>query len=186
VVQEGTGKAAGIPGADVVGKTGTAQKADPSGGYSEDKYVASFIGAILDSKPRLVIFVLLDEPGVKKRTGGKIAAPVFSRIGASILGMCGGKPVDMGAMIASVDIPRTQASDNERDTVVVKKGPREGEWVVPDFKGLDMRQAVDVCGRIKCDPSFHGSGLAVDQDPKPGSILKEGAAVSISFGGNAS
>jgi cell division protein FtsI (penicillin-binding protein 3) len=186
VVQEGTGKAAGISGADVVGKTGTAQKADPSGGYSEEKYVASFIGAIMDSKPRLVILVLLDEPGVKKRTGGKIAAPVFSRIGASILGMCGGKPSDMGAMVASVDIPRPRVSDTERDMVVVKRGPREGEWVVPDFKGLDMRQAVDVCGRIKCDPSFHGSGLAVDQDPKPGTILKEGAAVSISFGGNAS
>lgn len=186
VVQEGTGKAAAIPGADVVGKTGTAQKADPSGGYSEDKYVASFIGAIMDSKPRLVIFVLLDEPGVKKRTGGKIAAPVFSRIGSSILGMCGGRPAETGIMAGPIDMPLAQPSAGERDAVSIKKGPREGEWVLPDFQGMDMRQVVDICGRMKCDPSFHGSGVAVGQEPKPGSIMKEGAAVSISFGGSTS
>jgi len=186
VVQEGTGKAAAIPGADVVGKTGTAQKADPSGGYSEDKYVASFIGAIMDSKPRLVIFVLLDEPGVKKRTGGKIAAPVFSRIGASIMGMCGGRPAEAGIIAGPIDMPLAQPSARESETAAIKKGPREGEWILPDFQGMGMRQVVDICGRMKCYPSFHGSGVAVGQEPKPGSILKEGGAVSISFDGSAS
>lgn len=186
VVQEGTGKAAAIPGMDVIGKTGTAQKADPSGGYSEDRYVASFIGALMDSKPRLVIFVLLDEPGVKKRTGGKIAAPVFSRIGSAILGVCGGKPVEIGPAMVSVDTIDPQRERAVRPTAVVKKGPREGEWLVPDFRGMDIRQVVDICGKMKCDVSLLGSGVAIDQDPKPGAVLKEGARVNITFGETAS
>jgi len=185
-VQEGTGKAAGIPGVDVIGKTGTAQKADPSGGYSEDRYVASFIGALMDSKPRLVIFVLLDEPGVKKRTGGKIAAPLFSRIGSAILGVCGGKPVEIGPAMASVEKIDQQREESTAKTVVVKKGPREGEWLIPDFRGMDIRQVVDICGKIKCDVSLLGAGLVIDQDPKPGAAVKEGARVNITFGENAS
>jgi len=186
VVQEGTGKAAAIPGMDVIGKTGTAQKADPSGGYSEDRYVASFIGALMDSRPRLVIFVLLDEPAVKKRTGGKIAAPVFSRIGSAILGVCGGKPVEIGPAMVSVDNIDPQREKAVRQTAVVKKGPREGEWIVPDFRGMDIRQVVDICGKIKCDVSLLGSGVAIDQNPKPGAVLKEGARVNITFGETAS
>jgi len=68
----------------------------------------------------------------------------------------------------------------------VKKGPREGEWIVPDFRGMDIRQVVDICGKIKCDVSLLGSGVAIDQNPKPGAVLKEGARVNITFGETAS
>lgn len=186
VVQEGTGKAAGIPGVDVIGKTGTAQKADPSGGYSEDRYVASFIGALMDSKPRLVILVLLDEPGVKKRTGGKIAAPLFSRIGSAILGVCGVKPVELGPVITTVEKIDQQRENSSRTTVLVKKGQRKGEWLIPDFRGMDIRQVIDICGKIKCDVSLLGAGLVIDQDPKPGAVVREGGRVNITFGENAS
>ncbi len=140
VVEKGTGKTAGISGADVIGKTGTAQKADASGGYSPDKYVVSFIGALMSMKPRLVIYVVLDEPVGKNRTGGKVAAPVFRKIGEAVLSMCGSKPNPPDIILASslggfkkpaVVLPRS---------VTVRKGSKPGEWVVPDLKGLDMRQ----------------------------------------------
>jgi cell division protein FtsI (penicillin-binding protein 3) len=185
-IEEGTGKAAAIPGADVVGKTGTAQKADPSGGYSEDRYVASFIGAIMDAQPRLVILVVLDEPAVKKRTGGKIAAPVFNGIGRAILALRGGKPAESEAIVASAPDEGIKTSAATLDGLSIRRGPARGEWIVPDLKGLDMRQVVEVCGRIKCDPSFQGWGHAVNQDPKPGSLLKEGATITVSFAGQAS
>ncbi len=186
VVQDGTGKAAAIPGVDVVGKTGTAQKADPSGGYSEDRYVASFVGALMDTKPRVVILVLLDEPAVKKRTGGKIAAPVFSTIGRAVVGLCGGKPTESGLVASTTATDYGKTDTIQLQGIPVRKGPGPREWILPDLKGLDMRQVLDVCGKIKCDASFQGSGLAVGQEPKPGSILKEGAPLTVSFDGQAS
>lgn len=186
VVERGTGKAAAVHGADVIGKTGTAQKADPSGGYSPDKYVVSFIGAMMSVKPRLAIFVMLDEPEGKSRTGGKAAAPVFRKIGEAVLAMCGSKPNPPDIILASssggfkkpvVVLPRS---------VTVRRGNKPGEWVVPDLKGLDMRQVLEVCGKMKCDVTFQGSGNAVSQSAKPGQILKEGAPLTVSFEGQQS
>jgi cell division protein FtsI/penicillin-binding protein 2 len=80
VVQEGgTGTAAAVPGYRVAGKTGTAQKPDARGGYSSSKYVASFVGMVPASKPRLVVLVMVDEPR-GQIFGGVIAAPAFAEI----------------------------------------------------------------------------------------------------------
>jgi len=186
VVEKGTGKAAAIPGVCVVGKTGTAQKADRSGGYSQDRYVASFIGGLLGLKPRLVIFVMLDEPAGKSRTGGKLAAPVFRKISEGILALCGSKPQTPDLILASASGTRPKIGPGSRGSIRVRKGPKPGEWIVPDLKGFDMRQVVEACGRMKCDTSFRGVGHVVDQNPKAGSILQEGALLKVSFEGQTS
>ena len=181
VVREGTGKGATIAGVDVVGKTGTAQKADPGGGYAKDRYVVSFIGAMMGTTPRLAISVAVDEPGGKNRTGGKVAAPVFRKIAEGILALCGTGPNQADRILASAESPFTKFRQSPRKRVKVRKGPHSGEWVVPDLKGLDMRQVLEICGKMKCDAAFHGVGHAVQQDPKPGKILKEGEALKVSF-----
>lgn len=80
VVSDGTGALASVPGYTVAGKTGTAAKPDPvSGGYSTSNYVASFVGMVPASKPRLVILVSVDEPR-GAIWGGVVAAPVFREI----------------------------------------------------------------------------------------------------------
>jgi cell division protein FtsI/penicillin-binding protein 2 len=79
VVAEGTGIYAAIPGYQVAGKTGTAQKPDAHGGYSSDKYVASFVGIVPASRPRLVVLVAVDEPR-GAIWGGVVAAPAFEQI----------------------------------------------------------------------------------------------------------
>ena len=80
VVDEGgTGTEAAIPGYVVAGKTGTAQKVEPTGGYSSSRYVASFVGFVPATDPHLVVLVNVDEP----RTsiwGGVVAAPAFQHI----------------------------------------------------------------------------------------------------------
>jgi cell division protein FtsI/penicillin-binding protein 2 len=84
VVDKGTGTEAEIPNYSVAGKTGTAQKADSSGGYSTSKYVASFVGIVPASDPRLVILITVDEPqGVI--WGGSVAAPAFQQIALDCL-----------------------------------------------------------------------------------------------------
>ena len=79
VVIEGTGQEAQLPGYKVAGKTGTAAKPDPDGGYSTSRYVASFVGMVPASSPRLVIVVTVDEPAAAI-WGGVVAAPAFQQI----------------------------------------------------------------------------------------------------------
>ena len=79
VAEGGTGFAAAIPGYHVAGKTGTAAKPLPGGdGYSTSKYVASFVGFVPATRPRLVILVTVDEPTTI--WGGVVAAPAFQQI----------------------------------------------------------------------------------------------------------
>jgi len=79
-VRYGTGQKAILEGYDVAGKTGTAQKASPDKkGYSEDKFISSFIGYVPSRNPRIAILVIIDEPeGVA--WGGEVAAPAFREI----------------------------------------------------------------------------------------------------------
>ncbi len=79
VVLEGTGQEAALPGYKVAGKTGTAAKPDPDGGYSTSRYVASFVGIVPATSPRLVVLVTVDEPAAAI-WGGVVAAPAFQQI----------------------------------------------------------------------------------------------------------
>jgi cell division protein FtsI (penicillin-binding protein 3) len=79
VVIEGTGTEAEVEGYQVAGKTGTAAKPDPRGGYSNSRYVASFVGVVPASDPRLVVLVTVDEPH-GAIWGGVVAAPAFQEI----------------------------------------------------------------------------------------------------------
>jgi cell division protein FtsI (penicillin-binding protein 3) len=82
VLPGGTGTLAALPGYDVAGKTGTAQKADPlTGGYSATRTVSSFVGFLPANDPKLCILVMVDEPQTV-HWGGTVAAPVFQRIAA--------------------------------------------------------------------------------------------------------
>ena len=74
----GTASGAAIPGYDLAGKTGTAQVV-VDGQYSKSKYIASFIGMVPASRPRLVVAVIVDEPQ-GSIYGGSVAAPAFQKI----------------------------------------------------------------------------------------------------------
>ena len=84
VVLDGTGTLAQIPGYHVAGKTGTAAKPDPRGGYSDSKYVASFVGFAPATRPRVVVLVTVDEPR-GAIWGGVVAAPAFKAIAQQTL-----------------------------------------------------------------------------------------------------
>jgi len=101
VVAEGTGTLAAVPGYQVAGKTGTAAKPDREGGYSDTRYVASFVGVVPASRPRLVILVSVDEPR-GAIWGGVVAAPAFAEIAKFDLQyLDGGVPPDAPATAAS-------------------------------------------------------------------------------------
>jgi len=140
----------------------------------------------MSTKPRVVILVMIDEPQGDQKTGGRVAAPVFRMIGEGILALGGSQPSGTQPIFAlGRDMnPAAMSSGDKR--VRVRKGPKPGEWIVPDLKGLDMRSVLEVCGKIKCDPSFRGVGRAVSQEPDPGAVLKEGAPLTVTFEGQTS
>lgn len=84
VVQAGgTGRRAMVEGYRIAGKTGTAYKYI-NGKYRKDRYMTSFVGIAPASNPRLVIAVQIDEPKTDS-SGGRAAAPVFSKVMAEAL-----------------------------------------------------------------------------------------------------
>ncbi len=70
---------AALKGYSVCGKTGTAQKIDEKGTYSDEKYIASFLGFIPAEDPEIVVLVVIDEPR-GKHFGSIVAAPAFKKI----------------------------------------------------------------------------------------------------------
>ncbi len=83
VSDSGTAAAAAVPGFTIAGKTGTAQKVNPRGGYEEGKYVVSFAGYLPAEHPEFVGLVVLDDAHTSKpelNYGGLVAGPIFSRL----------------------------------------------------------------------------------------------------------
>ena len=87
----GTATRAQVAGFRVAGKTGTAHKL-VGAAYASDRYISSFVGFAPASNPRLVIAVMLDEPGGRSYYGGEVAAPVFSTVMAGALRLLGIEP----------------------------------------------------------------------------------------------
>lgn len=104
VITEGTGSAAAVPGYEVAGKTGTAQKARTDGvaGYAAGKYVASFSGFLPADDPAVLIVVTIDEPR-NGYYGGAVAAPAFSRLAS----FC----------VAHLKVPPSSTVSSEESTV---------------------------------------------------------------------
>ena len=84
VVKRGTGKSSQLEGFSAAGKTGTAQKIDPSGRYSHSRFIASFVGFAPAERPALAMVVTIDEPR-GHYYGGEVAAPVFRNIAEQAL-----------------------------------------------------------------------------------------------------
>jgi cell division protein FtsI (penicillin-binding protein 3)/stage V sporulation protein D (sporulation-specific penicillin-binding protein) len=82
VSDRGTAAAAAVPGFTIAGKTGTAQKVGPNGGYEKGKEVVSFCGYLPADDPQFVGFVVLDDAQTKpeQNYGGTVAGPIFSHI----------------------------------------------------------------------------------------------------------
>ena len=89
VTRRGTGIEAQVPGYAVAGKTGTAQKPLPTGGYG-NSYTGSFAGFVPSGRPEIVVLVVLDEPS--PIWGGATAAPTFKTIAEFALRHLGVSP----------------------------------------------------------------------------------------------
>lgn len=112
VVTDGSARSAEVPGYFLGGKTGTAQKTGPRGGYLMNQRIAALVGAFPMYAPRYALYVMIDNPQANARshgyaTAGWVAAPaahtVVSRI-APVLGLVPEDP-NNPALISATSIP---------------------------------------------------------------------------------
>lgn len=178
VAKGGTAPDAAIKGYRVAGKTSTAQKPDPRGGYSKKDYWAVFVGFVPVDKPRLVILAMVDEPkGVIY--GGDVAGPVFNEIGLWALNRLNVQPE-----LRLVD-RELKVSDENKVKIKEDSPPRKiikDDDLLPDFRGLTMREVLKNTSALGLSVTLEGSGLAVSQSPQAGAPLKEVSSISVSFG----
>ena len=201
--QGGTAKEAAPEGFTVAGKTGTAQKL-VGRAYSHSKFNALFIGMVPAEKPVLAIVVIIDEPK-GAIFGGVVAAPIFREIAAQSLRVLGYYPKQELPRIRTCRSrprgpprprgPGAKAQGGQGGPgsgaapaptlaqllpVKVKK-PKEPLTVMPDLKGCTIRQVLDLLNPTGLKCRLEGSGMAVSQEPSPGTAITPGATCSVKF-----
>jgi cell division protein FtsI (penicillin-binding protein 3) len=166
-VSQGTGKNAALSDYAVAGKTGTAQKA-VRGGYSREKFVASFAGYVPADRPRLVILAVIDEPR-GTHYGGAVAAPVFRELAEGAL-----RYLEVDPSLPVRELPlegirlATFSQSPPSGAATVAADPQSADQI-PDLRGLDSREAVARAIRAGYEVSSTGSGFVAEQTPSPGS-----------------
>lgn len=200
MLKKGTGEKLDIPGYPVAGKTGTAQKVDPATRrYSPDRWASSFMGFAPVEDPRLVLFVMIDEPQ-GSHYGSAVAGPVFDKLMSVALPYLGVAPQpDQEQLRAAAEkeaahptprpAPRPAAApvaavepvalgidavgDDETGEAGEEAGEdRPGQGRVPDFRGLGLYAALAAAERVGLRLEITGSGRAVSQVPPAGSPIR--------------
>lgn len=173
--EEGTGRRAAVDDFIVAGKTGTAQMINPeTGGYYQDRLVASFVGFVPADNPRLVILVVLEDVN-HGHFGGLYAAPVFSEIASGALGRLNvasssPRPVESAGIVPF-------ATDFEASYAPVPALPplapelARASSTAPSFLRLSIRDAICLARRAGVEIESTGSGYVVWQQPAPGERL---------------
>jgi cell division protein FtsI (penicillin-binding protein 3) len=162
VVLHGTGPAAHLDGWTSAGKTGSAQKIDPSTGrYSPTQYFASFTGFAPINNPAVTILVSLDSP-VGLHEGGEVAAPVFKRIAEQVL--------------AYLDVPRDVPLNPKLIETAYMKRAAE------DPSALEESSTVDFSGQP--DPPPAASQIAKADMREQAASAKSVLTVAVDQGGD--
>ena len=202
VVEEGgTGTRARLDRYTCGGKTGTAQKVNSqTGRYDRTMWVSSFVGFAPLDDPRIVVVVVVDEPQ-GKHYGGTVAGPVFKEVASRSLRYLGVPPLEEPPALADeageaseaggespmaepVAELETSSAEGTRLALSVDDltDDLDGITAMPDLGGLTLREALARLGDQQVSFQLEGSGLLVEQTPRPGTPVREGDLVQLRFG----
>ncbi len=174
VVNSGTGAKAQIPGYQVAGKTGTAQKPRPKelgGGYEPAKWVCSFMGFVPADRPRLAMIVIIDEPQADFATGGMIAAPVFQEVAKYALTTLGELPEAASGQDLKTALTGTVVGETPTLAKEIRVIPELAPGRIPDLRGMALAEALGLVSRLGQQAAIFGSGWVKEQEPAPGDLL---------------
>lgn len=163
-VEKGTGKNSMIKGFTIGGKTSTAQKPSPQGGY--DGHIPSFIGITYNSDTRYVVYVYVDSPKTRNYYGNIIAAPVFKKITQYLL------------FRNSEQVPTT-----ERETAPPKiKAPQKRVFkkgFMPNLLGLDRKSIEEIAEKLNIKIKIEGVGISHKQSPEQGNSINSKTKIRV-------
>ena len=176
---DGTGKNANIVNVAVAGKTGTSQKFDFSRNvYSSEKVRTSFMGFFPADNPQVAILVILDEPQ-RDKWGGVAAAPVFKSIGEQILN-CIKTNIRVTPIFEQGKQSKMQLV-SAQETIAARGVENNDDSVMPDFRGLTIREAMKKAKSKLIELKVSGNGWAVRQYPQAGRVLGEDRVCRVDF-----
>lgn len=173
-ISEGGGNKAYVEGYHFGGKTGTAEKIDPSnGGYLKGRYIASFVGFGPIEDSRFVALIVIDDPS-GTFYGGQIAAPVFKDIMSQLVRYYQISPTSSKPHIGKGD-------ESMRPSMPSIEKDEKGQVKIPNFTGWttgEVRNWLDSAG-LGFKPD--GTGYAISQDAPIGSFVPAGSFVTVYF-----
>ncbi|MBN2797991.1 MAG: transpeptidase family protein [Deltaproteobacteria bacterium] len=171
----GTATRAQIPGYQVAGKTGTAQKVK-DGKYSSDR-IGSFVGFVPAKDPVLAIVVVVDEPTKGSRYGGIVAAPAFAEIAEQALRELG-VPPDPALM---KEAPPPLPTEPVAELAPIELTWEGVGWRMPDLTGRPFREVLAAVQGSGLRLELEGGGFVVAQQPAPGASLPPGQTLRVVF-----
>jgi len=199
-VESGTGIEAAIPGWQVAGKTGTAQKY-VDGIYSHTKFISNFVGYLPASNPQLLCVITLDEPKLGYHWGGTGAAPVFKRIMERIINLDDSIIIPKNIINESITREPILVENKSKNSIKIfknepillssvanepapipsskKQQKHKIQTVIPNVKGMSLKKAINTLQNSGLESNFAGSGTVMWQSPKPGTVSMAGTICSI-------
>lgn len=162
VVARGTGRNAYVEGYRVGGKTGTAQKVAPGGGYLANNHIVSFIGFAPADDPQILVYIGVDNPKNTVQFGGVVAAPIVGKIIEDSLSYMGVK----------------------RRESPLEKEYRWGEErlvEVPNLLGKTPKDLQKMYFQFPIEAAGHGE-VIIKQLPEPGEKVPEGSVIRLLLG----
>ncbi len=172
VVQEGTGRTAGVNGVRIAGKTGTARKY-VDGKYSSSDYTASFVGLFPVEDPEIVCLVMMDNPR-RGYYASMTSAPVFRNIAERI--------VSTGLM--RVPPPPEEEKFKEMQEYIMKTSAAHqiekfSKPRVPDVRHYPASVAQKILDRNGYRSTINGNGIIIEQQPGGGSRAKKTTTIQL-------
>ncbi|MGB6899038.1 MAG: penicillin-binding transpeptidase domain-containing protein, partial [Candidatus Acidiferrum sp.] len=165
VVLYGTGPKAHLDGWTSAGKTGTAQKIDPTTGrYSRTQYIASFTGFAPINNPAVTILVSLDSP-VGLHEGGEVAAPVFKRIAEEVL--------------TYLDVPRDVPLNPKLIQAAYQKQTKQDGSTLEDLSSVDFSGQPDMPPAASQPSNAGGQGQEESKKPPLTVAVDQGGEIEM-------
>jgi cell division protein FtsI (penicillin-binding protein 3) len=193
VIEDGTGRRAGLSTFAVAGKSGTT-RAWSNGSYEEGAYFSSFVGFFPAEDPQVVILVKLDRPE-GAYYGGATAAPVIRATMTDILAsprqlldwtslgdlqIPPENPLPKSAMMLASNLSvGVTTSDITSESHVEVSSDTTTVVVMPDVRGLTSRSAVSMIHELGLRVQWSGTGKILETNPRAGLVVSKGDTVSL-------